>query len=549
MKNKHIVRSMSMVLIGFLVLQPALKAQEIASGAYMVWLKDKNNTAYSLDQPGEFLSTRSVQRRAHQGLAIDSRDLPINGAYLDQVRDLGVEIKHVSRWLNAFLMVNASRADYEQVLELSFTDTLACSPDPGTFYPVENGEQRFANAKAGGWDFDYGDAIVQLEMLGMDDIHKIGYTGEGVWVGVLDGGFYNVDSLPSFTSMMEDERMLGTRNFVYEGSVFRSSSTHGMKVLSTMAGIVDGELVGTAPHASYLLCMTENPEGETRVEEVAWIEAAEYLDSLGVDVINTSLGYSLFEDIIYDYSYSDLDGKTPLISRAASLTASRGMIASVSAGNSGNDDWYYITPPADATDILAVGAVDIAENVVYFSSRGPSYDARIKPDVSALGYHTYLQGTDGTISQGNGTSFASPLVAGSLASLWQAYPNLPAKDMIHYVRQSSDRHMDPNMETGFGIPNFLRAYQLITSLPKMYDEGILRLWPNPAGISIRISLPGQVWHSELPLAIYDMQGRQVYRGHTDLGSEIKLPESMGTGLYVVKVSTEKRIYRARLIKQ
>ena len=207
-------------------------------------------------------------------------------------------------------------------------------------------------------------------------------------------------------------------------SIYELTSSHGMAVSSIMAGQWDANLVGTAPHAHYLLCSTENSDQETRLEEIAWIEAAEYADSLGVDVLNTSLGYSDFDGTSYDYTYRDMDGQSTYISRAASLCASRGMILCTSAGNSGNDDWYYITAPADATDVLSVGAVDSTNVLANFSSRGPSYDARIKPDITAMGYRTGIQYRDGRVVRGNGTSFASPVMAGSVASLWQAFPDL-----------------------------------------------------------------------------------------------------------------------------
>jgi serine protease AprX len=385
-------------------------------------------------------------------------------------------------------------------------------------------------------------------MLRTNLLHELGYTWKGVWIAVLDAGFRNVDSLISFEPMIGEGRILETRNYVNEQPVFRLSSSHGMYVLSTMGGEWDGFMVGTAPHASYLLCTTEDVSRETRLEEIAWIEAAEYADSLGVDVLNTSLGYSDFDGNSFDYSYRDLDGLTSFISRAASLCSSRGMVACNSAGNEGDDGWYYITPPADAFDILAVGAVDSSNRIAVFSSRGPSFDARIKPDVTAMGVASGLQSSQGGVTRGDGTSFASPILAGSVACLWQAYPELPAKELIHRIRQSGDRHKNPDSTYGFGLPNFSQAYHAITSIPVHLQPGELELWPNPASELLMIRIPEQI-PEQLEIRFYDLQGRVCCTTWSTLPGEIALPPALGKGIHIVEIRTREYIYRSRLIVQ
>ena len=353
-----------------------LLAQEIADGVYWVYFQDKQGTGYQIDQPSQFLSERSLNRRAMQSLAVDQADLPVNPNYLQEIRNMGVEIRHVSRWLNGIAMIHMNDTTFQQVLQLPYADTIPWIPSQSSrFYPQKSGQSRFDPPLGSDPHFDYGVAREQVEMLRTDQLHAMGYTGKGVWIAQLDAGYFNVDSLPSFVPLINEGRILETRNYINDTPLFRQSSTHGMYVLSIMAGLWDGNMVGTAPGASYLLCMTEDPERETRIEEIAWIEAAEYADSLGVDVLNTSLGYSDFDGVLYDYSYRDMDGKTTYISRAASLTASRGMILCTSAGNEGNGNWFYITAPADATDVLTVGAVDSTNRIAAFSSRGPTFDA------------------------------------------------------------------------------------------------------------------------------------------------------------------------------
>jgi len=390
------------LLIFMMLLSLGVHSQEIAPGVYWIYFSDKDENSYQTDQPDQFLSERSVNRRAMQGLAVDRLDLPVSFAYLEEIKEMGVEIKHVSRWLNGIAMINMDDTTFQNVLQKPFTDTVPWVPETDDFFfPQKNGQARFKPPLESDPAFDYGVAREQLEQVRTNGLHELGYTGSGVWIGVLDAGFYNVDSLPSFIPLIDENRILGTRNYVDETFIYRLSSSHGMSVLSIMAGEWDGFMVGTAPHASYLLCTTENSDQETRIEEIAWIEAAEYADSLGVDVLNTSLGYSDFDGEAYDYTYHDMDGRSSYISKAASLTASRGMILCNSAGNSGNDAWFYITAPADATNILCVGAVDSTNLLASFSSRGPSFDGRTKPDITAMGRASGIQHRDGGLARGD----------------------------------------------------------------------------------------------------------------------------------------------------
>jgi serine protease AprX len=524
-------------------------AQEIAPGVYWVYFTDKDAAGYQIDQPARFLSERSVNRRAMQGLGIDRRDLPVDSAYLQEIGSLGVEIRHVSRWLNGAALAGLDQASFQLVLQLPFTDTVPWEPGTEDAYlPQPGGEPRFDHPLSADPDFSYGLAREQVELMQTDGLHALGYTGKGVWIGVLDAGFHNVDSLPAFIPLLQEERVLETRNYVRPVSVYRESGSHGMSVLSIMAGQWDGYLVGTAPDASYLLCMTENTEQETRIEEIAWIEAAEYADSLGIDVINTSLGYSDFDGTLYDYSYEEMDGKSTFISRAASLLASRGMVFCNSAGNEGTGPWHYITAPADAFDILAVGAVDSTNILADFSSRGPTYDARIKPDVTAMGRATAIQLGNGDAGRGNGTSFASPVMAGSVACLWQAFPELPAQELISRIRWSGHRSTRPDINYGFGTPNMMYAYHTITEVPAGTAPGRMELWPNPVSdrVWIRIPEPGPGYPM---VRLYDLRGSVSLAGPLELPGELILPESLPGGVYILEVRTGRHIYRGRILKR
>ncbi len=537
------------LITGLLCWVTLTSGQQIADSVFWVYFTDKNDNGYRIDEPADFLSERSLNRRAWQGLAVDRRDLPVTQAYLAELRGMGVDIKHVSRWLNGIAMVNADSQLFSQVIAKPFTDTVAWEPvTDDLYFPARTSSSRFEPPLATPPGYAYGVAEEQVEMMKLDVLHELGYTGSGVWIAVLDAGFRDVDSLPSFEPMIRGGRLLGTRNFVNDIPLFRTPENHGMYVLSTMGGEWDGYMVGTAPHASYILCLTENPDQETRLEEIAWIEAAEFVDSLGFDVINTSLGYSDFDGDAYDYTYRDMDGRTTFISRAASLAASRGMLASNSAGNEGNDPWYYLTAPSDATDILSVGAVDSTNVIGNFSSRGPSFDARIKPDVVAMGVASGLQGSQGGLSRGSGTSFASPIMAGSVACLWQAYPEIPAKELIHWVRQSGHKNKNPDSTYGFGLPDFARAYWSITNVPARFRPGHMEIYPNPAADHLMIKLP-EDRAGLYSLRFYDLSGRMVYSGQVALPGEMDLPDHLQSGIYILEINSDRGIYRTRLIKE
>ncbi|MFH0756211.1 MAG: S8 family peptidase [Bacteroidota bacterium] len=537
------------ILASLLFLASVVSAQQIGDGVYWIYFTDKNDNGTRIDLPGDFLSERSVNRRAWQGLAVNHTDEPVTRAYVDELKAMGVQVRHVSRWLNGLAMVNASEQLYREVLEKPFVDTIAWEPadDDVWFPPVPSGT-RFDPPLESPPVFDYGIATEQVRQLDMEILHQEGYTGGGVWIAVLDAGFRNVDTLPSFRSMISDGRLLGTRNYVNDTSVFHLVNNHGMYVLSIMGAHLGGQMVGTAPHANYFLCATENVFKETMIEEIAWIEAAEYMDSLGFDVFNTSLGYFDFDGTQYDYTYLDMDGKTSFISRASSMLASKGIVGCQSAGNEGRDSWYRIIAPADALDILSAGAVNSEALIATFSSRGPSWDGRVKPELVAMGSGTGIQYIDGSFGRGSGTSFSAPLLTGSVASLWQAYPDLPAKELIYRIRGTGDRFHHPDNTYGFGIPSFARAFWEISSIRESKVYGRLEIYPNPGRDHVQINLPGSE-PGQYTLTCYDMSGRRIITELVHLPGELTRTGELKPGVYILEVITSTSMYHARLIKQ
>lgn len=453
-------------LLLFICLCLTLPSFAQKKGRYLVYFKDKKNTPYSLSQAEAFLSARSLQRRRKQAIQVNGQDLPVNPSYIKAVQNLEVKVNGASRWLNAALV----EAEANQLDKLKSLDFVWKISDLLIDRKAETGEDMDKSiykdpageppALSINDTPDYGKSLPQVQMLGADQMHQEGFRGKGMLIAVLDAGFVNVDDLSYFRHLFENGQIKDAYDFVeYDNDPYHGSD-HGLMVLSTIAAYKPGEIIGTAPEASFLLYRTEDSSSEFRIEEINWLMAAERADSAGVDVINSSLGYTTFDDPNQDYTYEMMDGNTALISRAADWAAARGILVVSSAGNEGGVKWKYIAAPADADSIMSVGAVGYEEKHAYFSSYGPSSDGQTKPDVAAVGYGTVVVDPDGKIRYQSGTSFSSPLVCGFVASCWQAFPDLNNMQLIEAIRKSSSQAGQPDDKLGYGIPNYkrLKAY-------------------------------------------------------------------------------------------
>lgn len=423
---------------------------------YRISLKDKAATEYSLDRPGQFLSEKAIERRRKQNLSIDSTDLPVCRKYLNEIRKQGVNIVLTGKW-NNFVTVSCNDTILiDRIAALPFvlaTEKVWISP--GADKPMMSTERdSVLNQPTIYKDSIYGRAISQIQLSNGDKLHEAGFKGRGMTVAVIDAGFHNLDKIAA----MQNIRILGTKDFVNPKADIFAESSHGLSVLSCIGMNQPGIMTGTAPEASFWLLRSEDEYSEHLVEQDYWAAAVEFADSVGVDVLNTSLGYYTFDDRSKNYKYRDLDGHHALMSRQASLIADKGMILVCSAGNSGAGSWKKITPPGDADNVLTVGAVDKKAVLATFSSVGNTADNRIKPDVVAVGYGSDVIRTDGNQGRANGTSFSSPIMCGMVACLWQACPTLTAKEVIELVRQSGDRAQYPDNIYGYGVPDMWKAY-------------------------------------------------------------------------------------------
>jgi hypothetical protein len=358
---------------------------------------------------------------------------------------------------------------------------------------------------------NYGFADDQTRQIAINELHQRGYFGEDILIGIMDGGFRGVDTAAPFASIWEENRMLDYWNFHLDNdSVFRDSQ-HGTAVLSTMAAEIPGLYLGVAPKATYCLYLTEVVEFERLIEEDHWVAAAERADSLGVDVLNTSLGYTTFdsEDAPFNHSYGDMDGNTTVITRAADWAASRGMIVVVSAGNQGDDDWFYISAPSDGDSVMAVGAVDVDGGIADFSGHGPSFDGDVKPNVVARGSRTWIVNAFGEIGQSSGTSFSAPIIAASMACLKSAFPEIDPMVLFHTVERTGSHFNQPNADFGFGLPNFGLAYHLLRGPDLLSSDGNLQIFPNPVTAEA-VVVVGALPASEGSLEVFDVSGRRMF---------------------------------------
>lgn len=524
-----------------------------ASGQNYYWLAftDKNDTSYSLSNPSEFLSSRAIERRIRQNIPIDSLDLPVNQSYIDSVLKRNVELVHASKWLNGITLKAESSDALDGVGEWSFVDFIQLTK-PGSGTKSANQKFKKESELAPIDTAVYGDAVHQVGMLNGQFLHNEGILGQGMHIAVLDGGFKNANTVPAFDSLWANKQILGIKDFVEPNSNFYETHYHGMSVLSCMGGNVPGQLIGTAPKASYWMLRSEDTGSEYIVEEDHWVAAAEFADSVGVDIINSSLGYYEFDDPTTNHTYADMDGKTTRVTQAANIAASRGILVFASAGNERDDDWFRIIAPSDGVDILGVGAVDKDLQPAYFTSAGPAFDGAIKPNVSAMGYRTVVQRSNGSIGLANGTSFSSPVMAGMAACLWQKYPTKTAQEIKKALEESGHLVLAPDSLLGYGVPNMEIAEELLNPIHVHKPQNGLEwsVFPNPVKDRITIQYSGLSQELEARIEMFSLNGQVLKVWQEKIKSQIELNDlpAHANGVILLQIKTKNSVETFKLIK-
>lgn len=493
--TKHLT---SFFLAGFMILSlgftQVLQADETY---YKFWvqLEDKEGTPFSVDKPEEFLSAKAIARRKKHNIKITESDLPVNPSYVEKIAaKSNVKVLYTSKWLNAVAIQTKNEYDVDVVEDLDFVKLIK----PLGKWTIED-EDEDEKEEAEYDDFKtyagkkdeqtkgvrpsvsdllergYGNAYYQTRMLNLIKMHDLGYTGKGVTIAVIDAGFRNYYRHRALDSLRNSGRLLGYYNIAYGDSIDNDNGEHGLNVLSCMAANIPNTMIGTAPHASYLLISSEDEHSEFPVEEANWVRAAEYADSCGVDVITSSLGYKGFDDEDLSHTYKDINGKTSVASQAATMASEKGIVVLVAAGNDGTQKKNYISCPGDAEGIITVGGVDYDREHTSFSSYGPTYDKRIKPDVCAKASYVYLAKDDNSFGRSNGTSFSTPIMAGAVACLIQANPDKSVEEIMEALKKSADHHFDPNNTYGHGIPDIFVANSFLNKENSFFDYETERL--------------------------------------------------------------------------
>ena len=537
---------------------------QLAPHKYLVKFIDKNNSPYSISNPTQFLSFKALVRRAKQSISIKNNDLPVTPAYIDSVVNTGVTLLCRSKWFNSVSVYTVDSNALNKIKSFPFVlsvDSITTlippqkirslvSDNASTFlYSPENNEKVTTS-------YNYGYAANQITIISGDYLHNLGYCGQGMTIAIIDAGFWYVDTLPAFDSLWLNNQILATKDFVSPGgNVFRQH-WHGMEVLSTMGANIPGQMIGTAPKANFILLRSEDANSENIIEEYNWASAAEYADSAGADIINSSLGYNTFDGAWMNHTYADMNGHTCPASIAASIAASKGIVLCISAGNSAQEPWHYIGTPADADSILTVGAVDASRNYATFSSTGPSSDGRIKPTVATQGEGTYVMSTSGSPEPGNGTSFSSPVLAGATACFVQAFPNANHMQIIEAIKESASQYSHPDSLLGWGIPNFAAAFLLLSGA-KIHNFDIdnsINVFPCPFNNIIYL-LFNSGDTDMINIDIYDLRGQKVYNKqniHRNTGYDfytINDVKSLANGIYFLKISLKDNFFTKKIMKQ
>ena len=573
MGNNHSITKPSTVisLKSFLIFLFILATGSIsAQNRYVVKFKDKEGSLFSINNPTQFLSQRSIDRRIKQNISINETDLPLSTKYIDSIHLSGdVQIINQSKWLNQVCIETNDIDAITKINSFPFVLNMQAVKKMTVQEPVRRQKFDLPFSKTTttqitqGTDdlLNYGTAFAQIHLHEGEFLHNKGYRGEGMLMAVIDAGFYHYKTLPAFDSVNQNDQIIDTYDFVKNKVSVNEEHQHGMSCFSILASNMPGKLVGTSPKANFVLYRSEDVSSESPMEEQYWIVAMERADSIGVDITTTSLGYNNFDNPTFNYSYADLNGKKTMMARAATMAAGKGMIVLASAGNEGDKPWKFITTPADADSILSVGAADAAGVPGKFSSYGPTADGRIAPTVTSLGVNTYVSSSGGGITNaGSGTSFAAPNLAGLVACFWQAFPEFTNMEIIEAIKKSSNHYKTPTDQMGYGIPNFRLAYEDLENqrtkkrLIAILGEKVLKVFPNPFKDQFTVAVKPK--HTALAtFLLYNSDGRLITSQQRSLVENevqeiiFKDLQPLQKGVYILKFMDGKMQETLQMMRQ
>lgn len=542
----------TLTLIPLLLLAYASNAQ--TTKKYFIAFKDKNGSTYSTTNPQQYLTQRAIDRRTKYAIALTMQDLPVNDSYVQQVKSVGVAITGQSKWLNGVIVSTNDPSKITTITQLPFvlnsTDVLRkANVVSNKFTDATQYTQRSAQLYDSSY---YGAGAAAVRQLNLSSLHNQGYTGTNTLIAVLDAGFPNVNTLAAFDSINQQNKIKYTYDVVLDQPNVYSYNGHGTAVLSCIAGNIPNSFVGTGFGANIALIRTEDAPTENIVEEYYWVIGAEKADSIGADIITSSLGYTVFDNPTQNHTYASMNGTTAVCSKAATIATHKGIVVCVAAGNEGQNSWQYISAPADADSICTVGAVSTQGIRAGFSSIGPTADGRTKPTVMANGAGKALVDEFGNITNANGTSFACPTLAGAMACLFQKHPTLTPMQLIEAVKLSATLAQSPNNQYGWGIPNFgLASFLLSDTNNKTNTEN--KIYGSITTENTLLLYFIKSKDSQLTITLLDMNGKTILQKNSVINTqydETTLPinTAIASGTYLVRISGKNTNTTLRVIK-
>lgn len=514
-----------------------------------VFFKDKPNKAVFYANPLSELSQKSLNRRAAMGIALNDQDAPVEQSYINNIQSLGFTVTDYSKWLNG-VAVNATPAQVTMLQSQSYVlsvESFARNASGGTKLAYPGKWENPADPAGKNLTiFDYGAGSAQIDQINLRPLHLAGFTGTGVTIAVIDAGFPNVNTAAAYSRLWTNGHIKGGYDFVTKTpDIYNASlNSHGTAVLGAIGGYIQNTFVGSAPDADFYLYRSENAAVEIPEEELYWIEAAEEADRKGVDLITTSLGYAIFDDPRYNYTYAQMNGTTSFIARAAEIAVNKGIFTLTAAGNSGAQPWHYIVTPADNAKVFTIGSVDSAGVSSSFSSYGPNAAGVTKPDAAARGTGaTSVSNTGNTTISVNGTSIATPIAAGGVACLIQAFPAMNRDLMRDRLRQTASLYPSHTDQIGFGILNFGMLYNNVLNASDLVKKNKIGIFPNPVKTILNVASESEV----LSLEVYDNLGRLIIKNN-DHRHSVKV-EDFPKGIYYLKIRTKEHVYDEKFMKE
>lgn len=512
---------------------------------FFVAFKDKANTPYSLSNPSAYLSQRAIDRRSFFSVVIDSLDIPVNETYIQQVQSLGAAIHCKSKWMNGVTIMLTDSSLITQVQNLNCVQSIQ--------YTGKNATPLWKSAKNNS-DFlaiDYGVAKKQIEQVHGDYLHDLGYKGSGIHIGLLDAGYLNVNVNHAFDSIRSANRFLGAKDFVNPNSDIYAEHPHGANVLSIIGGNLTAQYFGSAPEASFLIIRTENAPTEYLMETDFWVSGIEYADSAGIDIVNSSLGYTEFDDAATNFTYADMNGTVARASRAATIASQKGIVVVNSAGNDGQNPWKYIGVPADAKEIIAVGNVDSLGVISPYSSIGPSSDGRVKPEICAMGTATGYVSTSGSFTRGSGTSYSAPVITGLTACYLQYMrtnnPNFTIQALQQSIFESANQYASPTDQMGYGIPNYEQAVANITKITNYQNnQRDFKIITDAKNKKIGVHFSSD-FSDNKKIALYNLAGVCLFSEQTNDKLMLISTENYNAGVYVIHAKIGSKQFAEKVI--